>query len=513
MSPAVDIDAALATIGNPAARRAASLALLDAVAEDPDGIARIASAIAPADRLNFTFDAIASRAAEDPEKAIASVIALSDIPARTEALVRVARELARRDPLDALAQARSIDTDALADAYRSAVFEELASVDPGAFLAMLENARSEVTVLAYAAFGIVAETEPQRLLGVLARIPAGARFAAERAALGGLVRLDPAAALEHLQELPSGQSRDRLFQVTAKAFATHDPDRALAWANTMQPPSPAATVGVLQALAETQPVRGAEILIDKLRVGAIDAQRDLETIMSSFTPGDRADLAVVASRLAAVDDSSVRPALDSLIDYWSQNDADAAHDWALAHIDQLQPSALVRLARNLVAGRPDLAKESTARIPPNLQGTWIAEVATGLARTGVDDALEWVSRFEGQPGFDGALQAALQTLSWEYRITNPQSVAGFLDRQSPEIRAEVIARVANSWAGADPAAAAQWVERASLRASDEGRRSAALSNIARRWAEPTTRSRVSARRGLQASGGLRWCRCRPVACQ
>jgi hypothetical protein len=81
MSPAVDIDAALATIGNPAARRAASLALLDAVAEDPDGIARIASAIAPADRLNFTFDAIASRAAEDPEKAIASAIALSDIPA------------------------------------------------------------------------------------------------------------------------------------------------------------------------------------------------------------------------------------------------------------------------------------------------------------------------------------------------------------------------------------------------------------------------------------------------
>jgi hypothetical protein len=333
------------------------------------------------------------------------------------------------------------------------------------------------------AFEAAAASDPQRLLGLHDALPAATRLTAEQAAHEGLARSDPAAAFRHIETLPGGTRRDHLLAAAARAFALHDLDGAVAWVNALRTPSSSAMAGVLRGIAETQPVRAAEILIEQLaQSGVINAARDLELVMASFTPGPRESLSIVADRLSSANDASVETAFDSFINFWSQNDLEAAHDWARTHADRLTAGAVYALARNLAA-RSDLAKQAVTWIPADQRRGLILSLAQQLARSDLDDTLQWLSGFRDEPVFTEALQFALEALGTWGDTTDPAWAARFLEGQSPSARAGSMAIVANAWARRDPAAAAQWAQSTRLAQADEPSRLAAIGNVASRWAE------------------------------
>jgi hypothetical protein len=168
--------------------------------------------------------------------------------------------------------------------------------------------------------------------------------------------------------------------------------------------------------------------------------------------------------------------------YWSQNDLEAAHDWARTHADRLTDGSLSALARNL-ASRSDLAKQAVSWVPAEKQRAWILSVAQALARNDIDDTLQWLSRYSDEPVYKDAVQLTLESLVSSRNPAHPAWAARFLDGQSAEVRARAIAIVANAWARQDPAAAARWVQSAQIAEADEARRTAAFDNIASRWAE------------------------------
>jgi len=474
---------ALSLIERPANVRAASLALIDVAGRDLDSIARIADVLPEADRLNFTFDAIAAIAAEDPASAIQLALALHDLPAQSEAIRRVAKVLARVDPQSALVNADAISDFELADVFRNTVLEEWAGNEPEGFLAFIETAAPSDIRGAGDAFAMAAAIQPENLLAMLDRIPQSARLSAERAALDVLVTTNTGVALAHLESLPMGNARESLYRSTAESYAEHDLDAALAWADSLQAPSDSAMNGVLWVLTKSDPVRSVDVLIAKLQAGGgPNAGFNANLVLQAFTPGPPELMSVVAQRLSSVDNTAVNTMYDSFMDDWARDDPEAAYDWVFANPDRLTTSAVGYLAMNLGSARPELAKQAADRLPPDLQGMWIRVVADQLARSNLDDALQWIDRYQGQPVYRQALGAALQSASLGGRVENPESLALFLDQQSADVRADSVAVVANAWAERDPAAAARWVERTELTDATEDRRGAAISNVAARWA-------------------------------
>jgi hypothetical protein len=468
----------------PADVRAASLELLEAAGKNLDGIAAIAAELPEADRLNFTFDAIASIAADDPRGAIQMALALDDSPARSEALRRVAGVLAGLDPQMALAYGDAIESYELGDVYRNAVLEHWAGNDTSGFLSFVESAPPAVVRGASSAFAIAAAIQPEQLLAMLDRVPQSSRLGAERAALDVLVRTNTGAALAHLQSLPNGNARDALYRSAAESYAEHDLDGALAWANALQPPSAEAMNGALWVLARTDPVRGVDVLIERLQTGGgPNAGFDANLMLQAFTPGARENMFVIAERLSGVDSAAVTTIFDNFMNDWATDDPVAAYDWAIANPERLTSSALAFVARELAGARPELAMEAADRLPPNTRGLWIGMVAGEMGRGNLDGALQWISRYQGQPVYQEAFGRVLESASLSGAVEDPASLALLLDRQSADVRANSIAVVANAWAEHDPVAAAAWVERASLTGAGEERRHAAILNVAARWAD------------------------------
>lgn len=476
--------AELASIENAKSRRDASLVFFDNLGGNQNSLVRVAAALPAEERINFTFDAIARLATENALAAIALASSLDGLAVQTKAIERIAELLATRDPHSAFANAAEIENYLLADAYKAALLEAWAGLDTESFLSFVGDAMPGDIPAGTEAFQIAAAGDPEEFLAAIDAVPQAARATLQRVALAALVQTDPNAAFMHIDRLPAGDEHDRLLSLTAQGFARQDIDSALAWLGSRQPPEAAATTGVMIVLAEVDPVRGAQALITTLRnSSSISAQFSLEVVMSSFARGARQELPVVAEQLSAVDDSLVQLAYDRFMDYWSRNDPAAAYDWAFANSQRLTPSSLFYLARNLANTRPELAKQAADRIPAEMQREWVHSVVGPLAQADFNDALQWLSRYQGQDYYEAAVEAAIDGVSLGRGATDLESVAALVDRQSSSMRTNTVPVVANVWAERDPQAAARWIDRMELDAADEHRRNAAFSNIAMRWAE------------------------------
>ena len=474
--------AELARIDDPRLRRDTALALLEEFGTDLEGIARIAAALASADGLNFTFDAIALAAARDPDAAIAMALALENPSAQTEAITRIAMALVAVDPRAALGHAAAIANYRLADSFRTAVLEEWASLDPDGFFYFLETAGPRDIPPRSDAFRIAASTDPDRLLTLLDRLPPNLRSAAELAGLAALVRIDPAAAFARIDAMPGSSARSRALAEVARSLATHDPAAALAWLEARQSAGPAEISAVLNVLAETDPLRAVDMLIANVaRMGNATA---FYGAIDGFAPGQRQELMLVADRLSATNDAAIQIAFGMFMDQWAQNDPEAAVDWAFANADRLNPRAIEGLATALANENAELAKQAAARLPLDLQEGWIRIVAGQLAQVDIEGTLQWLAGNQGQPYYEGAVYTALMQHVAGVRGGggDPRSIAAFVERQSPQLRANSAPLVGYLWAGTDPRAAAQWAERVDFDSANENRRLGLFANVAGQWA-------------------------------
>jgi hypothetical protein len=238
---------------------------------------------------------------------------------------------------------------------------------------------------------------------------------------------------------------------------------------------------VLEVLAQTDPVRAVDMLI--ANVASLGNSSAFRSAIAGFPSGPREELAHVADRLSATGDAAIQVAFGGFMERWAQNDPEAALDWAVANPDRLGTEATGALARNLATSNPDLARQAAARLPPDQHLLWFRVVAQVQGREDIDGTLRWLATHQGQPYYEDAVRSAFMGLVDYAGSGDPRAMAAFLDRGSPQMRANSAPMVGHFWAGSDPEAAARWAERVDLGTADPVRRSATFANIAAQWAE------------------------------
>ena len=399
----------LRAVEDPALALEIALELLRVVGNDERGIARIVTALPSLDQQQFRIEAIVARAGGDPSAALADALELPS-STRSAVLERIAAIWATQNVHEALRRAALIADEETNALFHSALLREWAFTAPDAMLSYISDLdpATQREALATGGWQAFAEMDPIRALEVTEQLPGQVATIAQRAALLNVASSDPLAALAYAERLPAGPERDDLLAVVAAGYGRKDPEAALAWAQNLQPPSPAVLANVLSGLARVDPERAIDVA---LAIAPANQQMPaLEKLVVNGASG-AAHAGVIGSRLLDSMNSQTELLLRTLTSAWARRNPDEALEWLLANGDRVPPRIFAHIGRQLGHANPDVAGAYTSRIPGVLRSTWIGAVADGHARTDPAAAANWVAQYRGQPGYDTAVAAIARRLS------------------------------------------------------------------------------------------------------
>jgi hypothetical protein len=481
-----DADAAIVRLSSvtpaPKQRRIA-LAVLEVIGNDEHGVLRLAAALPVEDETSFEIDALLARAESDPLGAFKTMIDLDRAMLQSLILPRLANVVARRDPIGALALADSIDDPNVRRSFQLSVLTAWGETNPTGVFEFLDSADSALLVVSSAVFPALAESDADRLLAMLERFPPSVRNDAKSAVMQTIAARDPVEAIAMLDTIPPGQERQRMLQVIAQAYGRVNPDLALAWVKSLTPPSDDAMRAVLQGIAATDVDRAIDVMfaeLDQQRLGPAGNAIPLSSsfsMMLSLMSRNGADVSRFADRLLAAEGPEVSPMMSSVVSIWAQRDGEAALSWTLANASQLDNSVLRSLSQRIANENIDLATATLGRLPADKRAAWIEGLAARLVAQDVDQAVGFLERYRGQPGYDQAYGTVLSQIA----LNDPVRAAGMLRNapESSENRSAIFA-ISREWAARDPAAAGRWAMD-SIR--DAELQSSAIGNIASTWAQ------------------------------
>ena len=323
-----------------------------------------------------------------------------------------------------------------------------ADIDPAAFLAHASGASSIDDLVE--GLEILLASDPESVFEIASRFdpprnsPAGALRAD---AVRALVERDPQSALARLEPMPQGFDRDALLRAAGDAYARLDPDAAIAWVRSLDPPVRVAEQGVIAAIAEK----------DFDRAYTLDATLDEPVFGPSAAAVDGAtrdprNMEAVASDLIGRSDQRAPQLLSSLLSTWVVRDTNGALDWMSANQASLDTAFARSIAGRLAGADIDAAKRQVDRLPPQWQDAWIAQVAGAYAERDVEAAVDWISEFRARAGYEQAFAEVVMRGGQ----SNPSLTARYVEDLSPSLQGTAAANVAGAWLREDPAAAAQW---------------------------------------------------------
>jgi hypothetical protein len=277
--------------------------------------------------------------------------------------------------------------------------------------------------------------------------------------------------MERAATWPLGPERDAVLTTIGSALARSAPDKALAWAQTLSPPSPNVIRQIAMSVAESDPSRALEF-IDNPPEG-IDPQLITSIVVSSVSqqPGQAE---VLADKLIARDSIQVRNALRNLIGNWMQQDPERALEWILVHDDQVNAGVFGTAAQSMAYSDPVAAASYVDRIPAAYRSAWIAQVAAPYALNDPAAALSWVAQFQGQDVYDAALRSVITGSAQ----VDPRRASELLARASAEVQRGSSRQVAQLWAQKEPRAAARWA----VELTDDRSRKTAVETAVATWA-------------------------------
>lgn len=462
--------------GIPDARMASTVAvtLVEGGGYSQEAYATVESALPPSIEVTeFWLSALRSHVRSDPDRALAVATGISDARLRHKAL----RTVASGWPLDRLEDATrlspAIDDPRLARMFRFALLDRLAKDDPERAIQYVANAgrgEFENWNALQAAIGELAQENPTRALEMAEEIPRPFGDALRQAALSNWADEDPLGALAYVEALPVSRQQQSFRQAVAAGYAMADFDAAWAWAQNLQPSSDDVVAAVLAARARTAPadaLRRVDALPREARTQALQ-----NIVITTATTGDPAEIA--RSLVAISDGPAKEQAIALLGQFWAQTNPTAAVDWFIEQGANLAPSAFNQIGQQLGQVDPQAAKQMTSRIPASAREAWVTGVASGYSATDPDGALQWVSAFEGQPGYDAAVSQLIP-----YLVKKDPVAAGRLigSIETPAYRANATITTASQWATQDPATAARWSEAI----AEEATRSSAVGQVGQVW--------------------------------
>jgi len=473
-----DARAALQALGELDARPALTLgvAMLDVLGNDGLGVARVLGAAPQIDADRFRIEAAIAKSAADPAGALEDILDLP--PSKVgPALERLAVVWVEHDVHGALAAAEDVADEAQRNELKAAIMRTWARTDPDALLDYVLDLDPEHRDEALRTGGLqaFAFVDPQRALRAAEGVPGDLGAMMKRAALMSLARDDPLAAISLAQSLPATGEREQMLSVIASSYGRTDPEAALAWAQSLYPPSPSAVANVIASMARVDPDRAIDLVFETM-----DAmnQRGAGPFMSLVSNGslDAEHTAKLADRLLATPGRA--PELQMLTQMWATRQPQDAMRWLLAKGNTAPRSAIGQAAAQLARMDPAAAIAYVDTAPPYLRATLISSVADGYAQTDARAAASWIAQHRGEPGYDAAVAAIAQRTA----ATDPSAAArlfGSINVAEAPDAPQVAGRITAEWARRDHRAAAGWA--AAL--ADEDSRATAVGTAAAQWAQ------------------------------
>lgn len=412
---------ALSQIDDLAEARAASMAVFRGLGADGRAFELVVASLQGSAREQFRADALVQLASTSPQRALEEALAVADPGTRRTLATTIVSRWANEAPSEAIAA-----VDRVAD-------PDLRSV---LWTTALRSWRDTDTLLTYV------ETLDLQSRGI----------ALMNAGLDRLVARDASRAAAIVAALPQGDDRTRLLWVASNAYARQDPEAAVAWARTLDPPAPELVANAVRFVASREPLHAFD-----LAASLAEPQRSQMYLSIVNAASDGPQLPALASRVVRIDDADTKARLiTTLVEVWAnrRGDPEGALEWINANETAVPPEAFERVGYFYARSNPTGAASSVDRVPNRLRAVWIAAVTFGMATTDVQGATQFLERFRGEAGFDrGAPQLALRIAE-----TDPAAAARLIasvgTRGAGGVTPEVT--IARSWAQRDPRAAAAW---------------------------------------------------------
>jgi hypothetical protein len=470
--------AALGELEGPAALTL-GIAVLDALGNDDLGIARVLGAAPQIDADRFRIEAAVAKAATNPQAALDDVLLLPPTKAGAS-FERIAAAWIERDVHGALAAAEEIADEEMRTGFRASVIRAWTRIDPDAvvdYVLGLDPERRLQTMRVGGAAQAFALVDPQRALQAADGLPGEMGSMIRRAALMSLARDDPRAAINAIETVMTGDERQQLLTAIAASYGRTDPDAALAWAQSLNPPAPNVVANVLSGLAREDPDRAIDLYIDLL-----DNNPNRPGVGVGFMPFlagtalDGANTAKLADRLLATPNRG--QALQMTIQQWTQRQPHEAIRWLVANGNTVPRSAFGQAASQLARNDPAAAIAYVDTVPSNMRATWLSSVADGYSQRDPRSAANWIAQYQGQAGYDAAVAA----IAGRTAATDPVAAARLFDSinvaEAPDAP-QTSQRIANAWTQRDVRTAAGWA----AAIPDEQARAAAVGAVAAQWVE------------------------------
>lgn len=486
-----DADAAIVALAGiePAARqRELALAVLAAIGIDEAGIARVAVALPELDRIGFESDATVERARADPVGVLTELLIRGPGNIQGITLPRVVDIAAQLDPRGALAAIETSANSLQSISIAGLIAAEWARSEPDAVFAWLESRNPASVPESTELYATLAEYDADRLLAMIEAYPPALRATAQQGAVRVLAQTDPESAIALLESVPAGQTYDQLLRTIGETYAASNPDAALAWSASLQPPSPEVHANVLSGIVSVDPDRGLDLLFAAYKEAAAEAgggpimppaASPYRTALMSIALTADIPPASVLSRMAALNDVTMTSLSSTVLSNWARADIDAALNWALDNPDDVQLPSYRSLARELAAVDPARAIGGMVQVPEAQRSIWFEGVAAGLAGTDIDAAVNLLSRNRGQVGYPQAYAAVVAELA----SSDPETAARMYSERPPEVEENLLVSasmtLARTWAQSDPLSAAAWAAGSDATAPQR----AMLERITQDWAQ------------------------------
>jgi hypothetical protein len=450
---------------NPEARsaRALGLVVLESLPIESASIDAVIDALSQIDAERFEVQAIAQFAAEAPERALEIALAIVDDAQRIAAASQVARVWAEQDPFGALARAERIEDEDLRTQVVNVALGELAHADVGTALEYVEQRHPDGTTERARFMRVVVDetlrTDPGRALTLARQIGGQSGDQLEWQAVDRLAKENPLAAFSYTEGLPPGNQRRQLRESVARAFGQRDPDAALAWVDSFNPPTAELKRGVLAGVARVDPLRAielarAETSPDPMFRGGRGHYSMLDAALTGFAR-HKVSRTAIAEHLLAIEEPKEREEwIQSLASVWARMEPQAALAWLVANHERVGTSAFREAAQSLAQRDPTAAMRHGNQLPAVVRDAWIDSVTGTVSMTDPSTAVEWLSQFRGEAVYERAASAVVRSTAW--RGSDPARVTELFATLSETEQMRSAESLGNSWGRTDVDAGMRW---------------------------------------------------------
>jgi hypothetical protein len=274
------------------------------------------------------------------------------------------------------------------------VLEVWADIDPSGVFEYLEARGAAEVRLSSLVLEILAANDYTRLLHL-----ADARVVSppltRRLALQQWGQRDPNSALAYADAVPKELFEMNYPLIVAMSYGHEDPEAALSWAKSLQPPRPEIVSAVLTGIAETDAALALEVLIAEL-ASPVEAERTamrahITDFLQTMTMNEEiTGLAQIFDRVIAAAGTTEGVELARPMIQWSEADPRAAFEWARQNAQYLEPIEFSLIARRLTENDPTRARQALYGLPEHLQADWAGGVAIALAQQNDSGARDWL---------------------------------------------------------------------------------------------------------------------------